>query len=630
VRINFLSAGVLDLLGVGREAIMRAPRLVFAAIVEEDRRAFLESLRAAIGGNGNEWSHEFRVRRKDGRVVWSRSVASRVGTGGDAVWNGYWVDISSLIDAERRLREARDAAESANRAKSAFLAAMSHEIRTPMNAILGMVELLEISTTNREHRDMLGVINASSQSLLQILNDVLDLSKVEAGHLTLAPVSSSLGELVRSVALTFADGARRKGLALEWHADALLAPRLRFDPARLRQVLLNLVGNGVKFTESGRVSIRARVVETRDDAQRIEIVVQDSGIGISPEDQERLFQPFVQAESPSSRNRGGTGLGLAISRRIAELMNGSLQLTSEPGRGTTVILSLTLDIVPVKAEPAPAGPASLPTLPAPATRVSGQRRRILVVDDNEFNRAVLARQVAALGYEAEQASDGEEALQLVARGDYALILADCQMPGMDGFEFSRAVRASETASGGARIPIVAWTANVMPDDIAACRAAGMDDVLAKPSALPTVQQVLRTWVDRASGTHAPGIAAADSALPVASPDGAPIDRMQLRAIMDGDPALEAEMLAGFRTASVKEAAVLRDALMRRDCAAIRHASHRMKGLARLVAASSLASVCERLERQARDGCVDDPEPVLAEFEREWHRVSDFLNAGTLS
>jgi CheY-like chemotaxis protein len=241
---------------------------------------------------------------------------------------------------------------------------------------------------------------------------------------------------------------------------------------------------------------------------------------------------------------------------------------------------------------------------------------------------VLARQVAALGYEAEQASDGEEALQLVAQNDYALILADCQMPGMDGFEFAREVRKAEAAGGRERIPIVAWTANVMPDDVAACRDAGMDDVLAKPSALPTVQRVLRAWVDRA-GEPVRVVASGRPAPPPVA-DGAPIDRMQLRAIMDGDAALEAEMLAGFRTASVKEAAALRDALAKGDCTAIRHASHRMKGLARLVAASSLASVCERLERQAKTGSVDDPAVVLAEFEREWHRVSDFLNAGTLT
>ena len=435
------------------------------------------------------------------------------------MWNGYWVDISSLIEAERTLREARDAAESANRAKSAFLAAMSHEIRTPMNAILGMVELLEISSTNREHRDMLSVINASSQSLLQILNDVLDLSKVEAGHLTLAPVPSSLGELVRSVALTFADGARRKGLALEWHADTALAPRLRFDPARLRQVLLNLVGNGVKFTETGTVSIRVRVIESRPEAQRIEIVVKDSGIGISRDDQDRLFQPFVQAEAPISRNRGGTGLGLAISRRLAELMNGELTLASEPGQGTTVTLSLELDVVSGAEADAPRGERPRAAGADWPSRARRERRRILVVDDNEFNRAVLARQVAALGYEAEQASDGEEALQLVEHGDYALILADCQMPGMDGFEFARAVRKAEADDGRARIPIVAWTANVMPDDVAACRDAGMDDVLAKPSALPTVQRVLRTWVDHA-GEIGPGGAGGQPGPPPAT-DGAP-------------------------------------------------------------------------------------------------------------
>ena len=427
-----------------------------------------------------------------------------LGTGGDAVWNGYWVDISSLIDAERTLREARDAAETANRAKSAFLAAMSHEIRTPMNAILGMVELLEISTTNREHRDMLGVINASSQSLLQILNDVLDLSKVEAGHLTLAPAPSSIGELIRSVALTFADGARRKALALEWHADSQLAPRLLFDPVRLRQVLFNLVGNGVKFTETGTVSIRARVLDTTSERQRIEIVVADTGIGISAEDHDRLFQPFVQAEAPISRNRGGTGLGLAISRRLAELMNGTLSLVSELGRGTTVTLSLDFEIASGTIADAQAPKSMvLPALPPGSGRPGGDRRRILVVDDNEFNRAVLARQVAALGYEAEQASDGEEALQMLAHGEYALILADCQMPGMDGFEFARSVRRSEAEAGaGEHIPIVAWTANVMPDDIAACHDAGMDDVLAKPSALPTVQRALRTWVDRATEVRA--------------------------------------------------------------------------------------------------------------------------------
>jgi CheY-like chemotaxis protein len=243
-------------------------------------------------------------------------------------------------------------------------------------------------------------------------------------------------------------------------------------------------------------------------------------------------------------------------------MNGGLTLSSEAGQGTTVTLSLELDVVSgAETETQLESGLDLPALPAGTPR-GGERRRILVVDDNEFNRAVLARQVAALGYEAEQASDGEEALQLLDRHDYALILADCQMPGMDGFEFARAVRKTEAAdSTRRRTPIVAWTANVMPDDVAACRDAGMDDVLAKPSALPD-RAACAARLGRSRGRSVAGRARRQPAAAPAN-DGAPIDRMQLRAIMDGDAALEAEMLAGFRTASVKEAAALRDA----SCAA---------------------------------------------------------------
>ena len=533
-----------------------------------------------------------------------------------------------MIEAERRLREARDAAESANRAKSAFLAAMSHEIRTPMNAILGMVELLEISTTNREHRDMLGVINASSQSLLQILNDVLDLSKVEAGHLTLAPAPSSIGELIRSVALTFADGARRKGLALEWHADSQLAPRLLFDPVRLRQVLFNLVGNGIKFTETGtRVHPGARA---RNQGRHAAHRNRRGGF------RDRHFRRRPAAALPAVR-AGRRIRALAIvaapvsawrSRcRLAELMNGTIGLSSVPGQGTTVTLSLEFDIASGAAADAagPRGPG------AAGCCLRAPRGRASIGAGSSWWTTTSSTGRCSPGRWRRSATKPSRPLTARTRSGCSptattrSILADCQMPGMDGFEFARSVRRSEAEAGaGEHIPIVAWTANVMPDDVAACRDAGMDDVLAKPSALPTVQRVLRTWVDRAEVRAV----SAGVAIPPPAGDGAPIDRMQLRAIMDGDAALEAEMLAGFRTASVKEAAALRDALARRDCTAIRHASHRMKGLARLVAASSLAAVCERLERQARDGCVDDPGGVLAEFEREWHRVSDFLNAAS--
>ncbi|HEY6509686.1 MAG TPA: ATP-binding protein, partial [Vicinamibacterales bacterium] len=490
-RLNFLSAGITELMGLTRDAVVEDPSLFFGALVPDDRDGVLASLRGANEGAAAHWSADFCIERPDGRIVWARSQASRVGTDAGAVWNGYLVDISPLVRVEQDLRDARDQAERANRAKSAFLATMSHEIRTPMNAILGMSELLEMRTTNWEHREMLGVITASSQSLLRILNDVLDISKVEAGHLGLQLVAASVPDVVRAVALTFAETAKRKGLALDWSVHPAIASAHTCDPVRLRQVLLNLAGNAVKFTESGSVGIRAHLEREESGVQFIEFAVTDTGIGIAHGDQARLFQPFVQADDPGSRHRGGTGLGLAISRRLVELMNGDIDLQSDPGIGTTVRVRLALPIATLDTP----GPTAVPSAELQSPAAVGDARPVLVVDDNEFNRSVLVKQVATLGYTAEQAADGEEALRRCRERDYSLILADCQMPGMDGFAFARAMRAEESARpDGLRTPIVGWTANVMPEDVEACLAAGMDAVLAKPSALATVQSALDTWV----------------------------------------------------------------------------------------------------------------------------------------
>jgi PAS domain S-box-containing protein len=621
-RINFVSAGVVEMLGVDPEAVVADSSRLFGAVASEDSAHVLDTLQDAHARAATHWTADFRIRRSDGRVAWTRSQASRVGVGMDAVWNGYWVDISPLVEAEQRLRDARDQAERANRAKTAFLAAMSHEIRTPMNAILGMAELLEMGTTNWEHREMLGVINASSQSLLRILNDVLDISKVEAGHLSLHLAAASVPDVVRSVAQTFTEAAKQKDLTLEWSVDPQIAPAHTCDPVRLRQVLLNLAGNAVKFTGSGTVAIRAVRRGPRTTVEPLEITVTDTGIGIAAEDQVRLFQPFVQADAPASKHRGGTGLGLAISKRLVELMGGSIALESVPGAGTTVRIELDL---PVASAPDVSEAASTPLLEPRAGGPRGDTRPILVVDDNAFNRSVLVKQVAALGYAAEQVGDGEEALRMWRSHGYALVLADCQMPGMDGFAFARAVRAEEAGRPGApRVPIVAWTANVMPDDVEACLTAGMDDVLAKPSALSTVQRVLETWVD-AKDQKVPVIAT-----PMAASDGGqehPIDREQLRLIMNGDPVLEREMLEGFRQAGSREVESLGQAMATRQCDRVRSAAHRLKGLARLVAAPSLAAVCEGIEASAKAGALDEVIAAEAALAREWDRVKQYLDAG---
>jgi CheY-like chemotaxis protein/HPt (histidine-containing phosphotransfer) domain-containing protein len=502
---------------------------------------------------------------------------------------------------------------------------MSHEIRTPMNAILGMSELLEMGTTNWEHREMLHVINASSQSLLRILNDVLDISKIEAGHLDLQPVSTSLPDLVGDVSRTFTEAARQKGLRLEVSVDETMAHAHVTDPVRLRQVLLNLVGNAVKFTEHGSIGIRARVVETRGNAQRVEFSVTDTGIGISAEDQARLFQPFVQAEDPASRHRGGTGLGLAISRRFVELMGGTIELHSARGDGTTVLVTLDLPTALVSEHARTTGPLGSEAV----SRSRGGLKPVLVVDDNEFNRSVLVKQVAALGCVADQAGDGEEALRKWRASEYSLILADCQMPGMDGFAFARALRAEEASRpGGMRIPIVAWTANVMPEDVEMCLEAGMDDLLAKPSALSTVQRVIDTWIHAKERTKTPRLVGQTAeVLPAGRGDEA-IDRVQLRRIMNGDPALEQEMLDGFREAGLREVEALRAALTSGNADAVRNSAHRLKGLAKLVAAPALAGVCEEIESNARTGAVEAAVGARADLDLEWERVNRFLDRET--
>jgi PAS domain S-box-containing protein len=486
-RILFISEGIVELIGVERSAIEADPELAFKAIAEEDREQYLASLKLAAENKARKWTHESRVRRPDGTVAWTRSDASRQGHGPDAVWNGYWVDISAQREYEDKLNQARIEADSANRAKSAFLATMSHEIRTPMNAVLGMLELLGLSSLDASQGEMLGVAGDSAKSLLRIIEDILDVSKIEAGQMSIRTEPSSLDSVLDSAMKALAGAARQKGLVLSRQVDPALAAKLMFDPARLSQVLFNLIGNAIKFTEKGQVQIRATLLQNMTKSQLIRIDVQDSGIGIRPEDQQRLFQAFVQAEADTTRRFGGTGLGLVISRRLIELMGGTLTLVSEPGRGTTMTATLEL-FVTEKAAPA------VITLPVGATVPRSECLRVLVAEDNEVNQILLRRQIETLGFQADFAADGEQALKLWRSGNYAVVLCDCQMPVMDGYSFARAVRAVEAQEPArGKVPILACTANAMKEDAEACYAAGMDDVVSKPVNLAVLKQKLAAW-----------------------------------------------------------------------------------------------------------------------------------------
>jgi signal transduction histidine kinase/CheY-like chemotaxis protein len=526
---------------------------------------------------------------------------------------------SALLEVQAgELGRARHAAEAASRAKSAFLANMSHEIRTPLNAIVGMVELLEHTSDVKEQAKMLRVTRESSKALAGIIDDVLDLSKIEAGLLEIRSEPMSVRDIVDSTVETFSSSASARGLYLRHVFDERIPAAVECDPLRFRQVLFNLVGNAIKFTREGGVELRSTLLEQGSDTAVISFEVSDSGIGISAEAQARLFRPFVQAEADTTREFGGTGLGLAISRRLAELLGGSLSLRSELGNGTTMVLTLNATIVELPVVVETAGVALRgPVLPG------DESRKLLIVDDNAINREVLGRQLAVLGYPADQAGDGGEALEMWRAGNYALLFTDCHMPGMDGYALARFIREIESVSTArARVPIVGYTANAGQDSKDLCIAAGMDDVLIKPVVLQALGAKLADWLSGAQAAETAGVAESG---PVVATDIADcIDWQVLRGITGDDEQFAHEILKQYLVDAVGDVQRLGALLPDGDLGEVVRLGHRMKGAAGMVAAQALARVCEQIESAAgageRAGMAAAKEPL----EREFARVRTYI------
>jgi signal transduction histidine kinase/CheY-like chemotaxis protein len=392
------------------------------------------------------------------------------------------------VRARRRAREALYAAQRANEAKSEFLANMSHEIRTPLHAIAGLTQLVLEGETDKEKRQELEAIRVSTDALMQIINDVLDLSKIEAGHVTIEKEPFDLRGVAEEVLAMFSASARAKGLLLELDYPEDTARWFYGDAGRVRQVLTNLVSNAVKFTKAGSVSIAVRRGQRLGLWRRVSITVRDTGVGIAPEALPRLFQKFQQADASTTRTYGGTGLGLAISRELAELMGGSLRVESKVGEGSAFTFELRL-------EKAPAPGASRPR--APKEPVAGATLRVLVAEDNLLNQRVVLRALERLRCEVDVARNGEEALERWTQEHYDLVLMDCQMPGMDGYQTAAAIRRAE-ASTGRRTPIIAVTANALESERMRCLAAGMDDYVPKPFELDRLRAAVERHAGRAT------------------------------------------------------------------------------------------------------------------------------------
>ncbi|HEY3400144.1 MAG TPA: ATP-binding protein [Geothrix sp.] len=399
--------------------------------------------------------------------------------------------IHRRIDSEAaniRLRLANEQAEAGNLAKAQFLANMSHEIRTPLNGVVGALDLLARQDLAPEQLKLLDTAATSSGALLTLLNEILDFSAIEAGGLELAHEPMLLRPAVGSVVDLLRPMAQRKGLALTLEFDAALPTRIKGDAGRLRQVLLNLVGNAVKFTDHGNVAVRARRAPGSGDPGPVMILdVEDSGIGIPPAALPRLFTPFFQADQSDRRRFGGTGLGLVISKRLAEAMGAELSVESAPGRGSTFRVRLPL-------EPLDSGPAAAPPGPAAASAPAPLAGRVLLVEDNPVNRMLAMAMLVSLGIEVAQADNGLAALHRMEDARFDLVLMDCQMPVMDGFEATREIRAREHSARTPRIPIVAVTANALSGDPERCLQVGMDAYLAKPYTIKTLCEALAPWL----------------------------------------------------------------------------------------------------------------------------------------
>jgi signal transduction histidine kinase/CheY-like chemotaxis protein/HPt (histidine-containing phosphotransfer) domain-containing protein len=500
----------------------------------------------------------------------------------------------AVAEAARDAAErARAEAAAANLSKSTFLATMSHEIRTPMNGVLGMIEVLERQGPTKDQRRIIATIRQSAQALLRIIDDVLDFSKIEAGRLELEATPFSLSDLVEGMLDTFRPQVLAKGLTLDAEIAAGSEDALVGDPTRVRQILFNLLSNAIKFTDNGGVRVRAGTLPLGGGSTRATIAVTDTGIGLGVEQLARLFQPFVQADSSTTRQFGGTGLGLSIVQRLAQAMGGDVAVESVPGVGSTFTVTLTLHAAPAD--------SPLKTLLRPITRTSARSDarpsegpRVLVVEDHPVNREVLVLQLKLLGIAADCVESGVDALEAWERGCYAAVLSDIHMPHMDGHELARRLRAAEAHRGAVHTPIIAVTANAMKGEEERCFISGMDAYLAKPVSIERLRATLERWLPVQ-------IESSTSDRPDEKELAGAIDRNVLGAWLGQDRAAIDALLTKFRQTAVEAKREIEVVSRTGDFAKLAAAAHKLKGAAQAVGATGVGAIAAALEQAGKAG-----------------------------
>ncbi|XVE24973.1 transporter substrate-binding domain-containing protein [Pseudomonas plecoglossicida] len=589
-RMLICNSSYLDVFGVCREDIL-GKTLDELAVCLSDEVYHYHQEALAVMKRGVPQVQDRPLRLSGGRVRtiyhWMLPYKTRAGEVSGMI--GGWIDVSERQQLLEQLQEAKQVADDANRAKTTFLATMSHEIRTPMNAVIGMLELaLRKSDHGIIDRTAIEVASGAAHDLLGLIGDILDIARIESGRLSLAPERANVRDIVRSVVRTFDGLARQKGIDLQLQVEGGIGTEVVIDPLRFKQILSNLLSNAIKFTHQGRVRVSLCLEEAQLGHCALLLRVEDSGVGISEEDQQCLFSPFAQVGSNFQAAQGGSGLGLVISRTLCEMMGGQLQLTSELGKGTQVHVNL---VVP-QAEPAGEVLTEVEDIASP-----GRKLNILVVDDYSANRMLLGQQLSYLGHCVRDAEDGVQALRDWRSGHFDVVITDCNMPHMNGYQLSSAIRQEERALGREPCRILGLTAAAQPEQRERCIEAGMDNCLFKPIGLQGLKAYLATIESLCP----------DAPPPCACSAGCDeIDLSELRHVAHGKPSAINGLLGELSSCLEKDLGLLLKLLARRDLPGLADLAHRVKGGARIVNAQGLIARCEALE----EVCVQEDEGRL--------------------